>query len=69
MLPEGLKPDVLFCYDLELPRDFVPTPLDGEVRPCISCASRACVGTEKRWVGLGGALSGAFGAFGLGHAN
>ena len=29
--PEGLKPDVLFCYDLELPPDFVPTPQDGEV--------------------------------------
>ncbi|GFR47377.1 hypothetical protein Agub_g9089 [Astrephomene gubernaculifera] len=27
----GYKPDVLFCYDLELPPDFVPTPLDGEV--------------------------------------
>jgi 8-oxo-dGTP pyrophosphatase MutT (NUDIX family) len=27
----GLKRDVLFCYDLELPRDFVPTPHDGEV--------------------------------------
>jgi hypothetical protein len=27
----GLKPDVLFCYDLELPPDFVPVPQDGEV--------------------------------------
>ena len=27
----GLKPDVLFCFDLELPPDFVPTPVDGEV--------------------------------------
>jgi hypothetical protein len=25
------KRDVLFCYDLELPLDFVPTPDDGEV--------------------------------------
>jgi hypothetical protein len=33
MLPEGLKPDVLFCYDLRLPRDFVPKPQDGEVGP------------------------------------
>jgi hypothetical protein len=32
MQPEGLKPDVLFCYDIELPRDFVPRPQDGEVR-------------------------------------
>ncbi len=30
--PEGLKPDVLFVYDLELPADFVPSPQDGEVR-------------------------------------
>jgi 8-oxo-dGTP pyrophosphatase MutT (NUDIX family) len=28
---EGLKPDVLFCYDLELPADFVPVNTDGEV--------------------------------------
>lgn len=32
MSEEGLKPDVLFCYDLKLPEDFVPTPQDGEVR-------------------------------------
>jgi 8-oxo-dGTP pyrophosphatase MutT (NUDIX family) len=29
--PVGLKRDVLFCYDLELPQDFVPEPQDGEV--------------------------------------
>jgi 8-oxo-dGTP pyrophosphatase MutT (NUDIX family) len=28
---EGLRPDVLFCYDLDLPRDFVPVNRDGEV--------------------------------------
>eukprot|EP01031_Cornospumella_fuschlensis_P026421 gene26421-31926_t len=28
---DNLKRDVIFCYDLELPRDFTPTPLDGEV--------------------------------------
>jgi isopentenyldiphosphate isomerase len=27
----GLKRDVLFCYDLKLPRDFVPVAVDGEV--------------------------------------
>ena len=27
----GLKPDVLYCYDLELPADFQPSPEDGEV--------------------------------------
>jgi 8-oxo-dGTP pyrophosphatase MutT (NUDIX family) len=32
MSEEGLKPDVLFCYDLQLPQDFVPQPQDGEVR-------------------------------------
>ena len=28
----GLKPDVLFVFDLELPHDFVPKPNDGEVQ-------------------------------------
>ena len=27
----GLKPDVIYCYDLELPLDFVPQCTDGEV--------------------------------------
>ena len=30
-VPEGVKPDVQFCYDLELPPDFVPAPADGEI--------------------------------------
>lgn len=29
--PEGLRRDVLYCYDLWLPEDFLPTPNDGEV--------------------------------------
>jgi hypothetical protein len=29
--PDGLKPDVQFCFDLELPLDFVPRPADGEM--------------------------------------
>lgn len=29
--PAGLKPDTLYCYDLELPADFVPSNSDGEV--------------------------------------
>ncbi len=29
--PEGLRRDVLHCYDLDLPPDFVPVPTDGEV--------------------------------------
>ena len=28
---EGLKPDVMYCYDLELPAAFEPEPLDGEI--------------------------------------
>ncbi len=29
--PEGLRNDVAFCFDLELPADFQPRPGDGEV--------------------------------------
>jgi 8-oxo-dGTP pyrophosphatase MutT (NUDIX family) len=29
--PVGLKPDTLYCYDLELPEEFVPDNSDGEV--------------------------------------
>lgn len=29
--PEGLRRDLLYCYDLYLPQDFTPTPADGEV--------------------------------------
>ncbi len=29
--PEGLRDDVLFCYDLDLPEDFTPANQDGEV--------------------------------------
>lgn len=29
--PRGYKPDVLYCYDLELPADFRPFNTDGEV--------------------------------------
>jgi hypothetical protein len=30
-VPEGLQPDVEFCFDLELPEEFVPRNTDGEV--------------------------------------
>ena len=30
-VPEGLKPDLQFVYDLELPPGFKPQPVDGEV--------------------------------------
>lgn len=29
--PEGLRHDILFCFDLELPASFKPKPVDGEV--------------------------------------
>lgn len=29
--PEGLRRDLLHCYDLDLPEGFTPTPQDGEV--------------------------------------
>lgn len=29
--PEGLRRDLLHCYDLDLPEDFTPLPADGEV--------------------------------------
>ncbi len=29
-MKKGLKPDVLYCYDISLPSDFVPRPQDGE---------------------------------------
>ncbi|HTI02407.1 MAG TPA: DUF4743 domain-containing protein [Acidisoma sp.] len=28
---EGLRRDLLYCYDLDLPEDFMPSPSDGEV--------------------------------------
>ena len=28
--PTGIRPDVLFCFDLELPESFTPTNTDGE---------------------------------------
>lgn len=30
--PEGLRRDVIYVYDLELPESFVPSPADGEVK-------------------------------------
>jgi isopentenyldiphosphate isomerase len=30
-VPEGLKPDMQFVYELELPRDFTPRNTDGEI--------------------------------------
>jgi 8-oxo-dGTP pyrophosphatase MutT (NUDIX family) len=29
--PNGIKPDVMYCYDLELPEHFLPVNTDGEV--------------------------------------
>ncbi|MEI9986486.1 MAG: hypothetical protein WDN69_26925 [Aliidongia sp.] len=30
-LPDGMRDDVLFSYDIELPTDFVPCNTDGEI--------------------------------------
>jgi 8-oxo-dGTP pyrophosphatase MutT (NUDIX family) len=30
-MPDGFKPDVQFVWDLELPSDFTPHPVDGEI--------------------------------------
>ena len=37
MMGSGLKRDVLFVYDLELPPDFQPKPQDGEVGGTVLC--------------------------------
>jgi 8-oxo-dGTP pyrophosphatase MutT (NUDIX family) len=29
--PDGLRRDIIHCYELELPADFVPHPVDGEI--------------------------------------
>ncbi len=36
----GLKPDTLFCYDLELPTDFTPQPCDAEVERFLRIPAR-----------------------------
>ena len=43
----GYKPDVLFCYDIQLPPDFVPTP-----QVCV-CVGGGWGGCGWVWVGVG----------------
>ena len=38
---EGLKPDVQFCFDLELPADFTPENADGETESFELCRRHA----------------------------
>ena len=50
----GLKPDTMFCFDLELPADFVPTPTDGEVErfelwPLEAVAERVARSTDFKF--------------------
>lgn len=49
--PEGLKPDVQFCFDLELPPDFVPRNTDGEIESFalwpIERVARTVAGTRE----------------------
>jgi 8-oxo-dGTP pyrophosphatase MutT (NUDIX family) len=45
--PEGLRRDALYAYDVELPEDFIPHPMDGEVEsfalwPLAQVAERLC---------------------------
>ena len=45
--------DVLYCYDLELPADFIPKPVDGEVerfdlRPVEWVVEKVVEGTEYK---------------------
>lgn len=49
ILEEGLKPDVLYTYDLQLPRDFVPKPQDGEVRGRCGCSCGVVMMVRKCW--------------------
>lgn len=37
---DGLKPDVLFCYDLEVPGDFTPVNSDGETEKFVLMSAR-----------------------------
>lgn len=42
-LPEGMRDEVLFVYDLELPADFVPHNTDGEVEDFRLLSARECL--------------------------
>jgi len=46
----GLKPDVLFCFDIRLPQGFTPKPQDGEV----GAVAWACMHAAKATAGRGG---------------
>jgi len=46
--PEGLRDDVLFDYDLELPADFEPTNADGEVAAFYSWPIERVIETLER---------------------
>jgi len=50
----GLKPDVMFCYDLEVPADFTPRNTDGEISsfqllPIAEVAARVKDGDEFKF--------------------
>jgi hypothetical protein len=44
---EGLRRDVVYCYDLALPADFVPRPADGEVEAFELWPIERAVGTVR----------------------
>jgi hypothetical protein len=50
----GLKPDLMFCYDLDLPEDFTPRNTDGEISgfqllPVAEVAARVKAGGEFKF--------------------
>lgn len=42
-LPEGMRDDVLFLYDIEVPPDFTPRNTDGEIEDFRILAARECL--------------------------
>jgi isopentenyldiphosphate isomerase len=42
-LPEGMRDEVLFVYDIQLPTDFVPRNTDGEVEDFRVLSARECL--------------------------
>jgi len=52
--PEGLRRDAIYAYDLELPDDFTPKPMDGEVEsfslwPLAAVKEALCTGDDFKF--------------------
>ena len=48
----ALKPDTMFCYDLELPADFIPVNTDGSAGGVRLNCSNASVRASSKWLEL-----------------